>query len=62
MPTIALSSDTMDDVEIMPDDSFSIASGKQLEIYIESTNQPGTHSNLLESCKVEQILIFFQQA
>ena len=44
----------MDDVEIMPDDSFSTAGGDQLEIDIEDSTSQGTRSDFLEGRKAKQ--------
>ena len=49
----------MDDVEIMPDDSFSTAGGDQLEIDIEDSTSQGTRSDFSESRKAKQQVYFF---
>ena len=49
----------MDDIEIMPDDSFSTAGGDQLEIDIEESTSQGTHNNFPETHKAEEQVYFF---
>ena len=49
----------MDDVEIMPDDSFSTAGGDQLEIDIEDSTSQGTNCDFPESRKAKQQVYFF---
>ena len=49
----------MDDVELMSDDSFSIANDDQLEIDIEESTSQGIHNNFPENRKTEEQVYFF---